>query len=290
MYLKLHLFIIFMFVVDITGVAKSFDNIEYGTAGGYSLRMDARIPEGTGPFPAAIIVHGGAWVTGDRRRSVEPLFGPLAAADFAWFSIDYRLADVDPGSIATTGLAALTGIGAAADDVRTAVAYIRNHASEYRIDPHRIALIGESAGAQLASMAALKSPPEEGVQAVVAFYGPSDLVSLIQTNRQIPDYIRQTLNGSPLGTLLLTAMRNLSPVNWVRKDSPPFLLIHGTADRLVPFEQSVAMRDALQRAGVSSELYPVDGGGHGVRWWEAQPSLTAYKRAMIRWLKEKLAP
>ncbi len=128
------------------------EDIEYSRPGGVSLRMDAHIPEGHGPFPAVIIVHGGAWVSGDRRANVHPLFQPLQDAGFAWFSISYRLA---------TDIAQF---GAGIVDVEEAVRYVKQHAAEYNIDPDRIALVGESAGAQLASMAALA--PGTGVKAV----------------------------------------------------------------------------------------------------------------------------
>ena len=72
--------------------AENLNDIEYGRAGKSSLLFDAHIPDGTGPFPAVILVHGGAWVAGDRINSVEPLFKPLNDAGFAWFSISYRLA------------------------------------------------------------------------------------------------------------------------------------------------------------------------------------------------------
>jgi acetyl esterase len=280
--------LLFLFVMAAAVSGKSFENIEYGNPSGYSLRLDARVPDGTGPFPAVIIVHGGAWVIGNRKRSVQPLFRPLEDADLAWFSIDYHLAEVDPASIATTGLAAIASARTAVDDIREAVSYVRTHAAEYRVDPNRIALLGESAGAQLASMAALKPRPGSGVQAVVAFYCPSDLANLIQDNKQIPDPIRRALEGSQLGNALYSALRELSPINWVRRDSPPFLLIHGTKDRLVPFQQSIEMRDALQKAGANGEVYSVPGGGHGVLWWEGA-DLTRYKQPMVRWLKEKLS-
>src|SRR5579871_3656423 len=152
------------------GMGKSYENVEFSRADGNSLQLDASVPEGRGPFPAVIIVHGGAWVTGDRRRSVEPLFKPLSDANLAWFSISYRLASgLDLGSLQSAISSAASLVGAV-DDVRQSIAYVRKHASEYGVDPNRMAIIGESAGAQLASMAALKPGPEGSVNAVVAFY------------------------------------------------------------------------------------------------------------------------
>src|SRR6202050_4009252 len=78
-----------LFVAAIHG--EDLKDIEYGRAGKYSLRLDAHIPDGTGPFAAVILVHGGAWVAGDRTRNVQPLFQPLSDAGFAWFTISYRL-------------------------------------------------------------------------------------------------------------------------------------------------------------------------------------------------------
>lgn len=123
--------------------AESRQDVEYSRVGETSLRMDVHTPAGPGPFPAVVIVHGGGWVTGDRRNNVAPLFKPLEDAEFAWFSISYRLA----GNMFL--------FGDAVADVIEAVKHVRSHAAEYRIDPERVALVGESAGAQLASMAAL---------------------------------------------------------------------------------------------------------------------------------------
>jgi alpha-L-fucosidase 2 len=233
-------------------------DIEYGRAEGMSLRLDASIPDrsgpdGAGPFPAAVVVHGGGWVRGDRRVDVAPLLPPLAEAGIAWFSIDYRLA-TDP-----------LHFGVAVDDVIAAVRFVKDHAAEYRIDPDRIALVGESAGGQLAAMAALAVP----VRAVVALYAPTDLVALLDTSGIIPSQIRDRFKGTPLETLLRSRLKQLSPIANVRPDMPPFLLIHGTADPLVPFEQSRAMCDKMTSAGASCEIFPVRGAGHGVRWWQS---------------------
>jgi acetyl esterase len=264
------------------------ENIEYGQAGGVSLRLDARVPDGTGPFPAAIIVHGGAWVAGDRRMSVMPLFQPLSDARIATFSICYRLAGPGPeGFKMSKDVAQLLSLGTAIDDVRQAVTYVKLHAAECRVDPDRVALIGESAGAQLASMAALRPGTQGAVRGVVAFYGPSDLVKFVQTSVWIPENIRRSLKGSAMEKLLFAGLRELSPVTWANPDAPPFLLIHGTADTLVPFDQSRELCDKLREAGVRCDLYAVKGGNHGLRRWDSM-GLTDYKDQMIGWLRRTL--
>lgn len=250
--------------------------IEYGQAGGAPLLMDVQTPAGQGPFPAVILVHGGGWIAGDRVLNVEPLFKPLNEAGMAWFSISYRLANS-------------AVFGAAIADVETAVLHIREHAREYNIDPDRIALAGESAGAQLASMAALSPSLKGVVKGVVALYSPSDLVTLARTSDRIPAEWRRAVQNTAWASLLLAGLERLSPIYNVRPDMPPFLLIHGTADRLVPFEQSERMCAKMRETGAACELFTVKGGGHGVRWWEGNRDLAAYKPVMIAWLERAFA-
>jgi len=268
--------------------AASHAGVEYGRAGGYSLRMDAYVPDGPGPFPAAIIVHGGGWVGGDRKRSVDPLFQPLADAKVAWFSISYRLANFANHKSTPTAAATMAMLGGAVDDVRKSVAYVRGHAAEYRVNPDQIVLIGESAGAQLASMAALKPGPEGTVKAVVAFYLPSDLVTLVNTMPLIPDSVRQAVKGTLFEDLLNGYLREMSPTNAIHPGEPPFLLIHGTADQVVPFQQSVDLCNKIRKAGSECEVYPVEGGRHGLLYWESSKDQTAYKSEMVLWLKNHL--
>ena len=256
--------------------ASSMVGIEYSRPAGVPLYMDASIPEGPGPFPAVIIVHGGGWVRGDRRVDVAPLFKPLEQAGIAWFSIDYRL------------LRNLIEFGAPIDDVQNAVLFVKSHAAEYNIDPERIVLIGESAGGQLAAMAALKPVAGASVQGVVAFYSPTDLESLAKNSAMIPEELHRTLRGTPFEAMLFVFLRQLSPVANIPVGSsgtaPPFLFIHGTRDQLVPFAQSETMCGLLKSAGSTCELYPVEGAGHGMRWWES----SAYQSVMIRWLRQQL--
>jgi alpha-L-fucosidase 2 len=259
--------------------ADHLNDVEYGRAGDAVLKLDAFLPRTRDLAPAVIIVHGGGWVMGDRRTSVEPLFAPLEAANIAWFSISYRLATK------------ITQFGLAIDDVQTAVEFVRAHAVEYGIDPKRIALLGESAGGQLAAMGALRLPPDQQVRAVVAMYAPTDLIALAKNSNYIPRAWRDSIQNTPFEGLVLAGLALMSPLDQVRVGMPPFLLIHGTDDALVPYSQSVAMCQRMLASGDHCELFPVTGGGHGIRWWEAYPHLARpYKQKLVEWLQAQLAP
>jgi acetyl esterase len=250
--------------------AETLRGVEYSRPGGQPLLFDAQIPDGAGPFPAAILVHGGGWIRGDRRTEMEPLFQPLTRARIAWFSIDYRLAK-DPISF-----------GVAIRDVEAAVEFLVEHAAEYNIDPAHIALVGESAGGHLAAMAALK--PDLPVKTVVALYAPTNLASLFQNVGLIPDAVRENINSGFWGNIIVARLSQLSPVDHLHRNMPPFLLIHGTHDPLVPFQQSRDMCARMKALGNTCEVYPVDGGGHGMRQWKS----AAYQNEIVRWLNSHL--
>src|SRR5579872_6398005 len=123
-------------------------DIEYGKAGDVSLKMDAWIPDGAGPFPTVILVHGGGWQNGDKQKNYQPFFEPLTQAGFAWFTVNYRLAPQYP-------------YPAAIDDVVAAIRYIEAHAREYKVDLKRVALTGESAGGHIAALIGARYRSEE---------------------------------------------------------------------------------------------------------------------------------
>jgi alpha-L-fucosidase 2 len=250
-------------------------DVEYGRAGDLSLRMDGYTPPGKGPHAAAILVHGGGWIRGDRAWNVEPLFTPLSQAGIAWFSISYRLATD------------IVNLGVAVEDVRQAIRYVHENAARYNIDPNRIALVGESAGAHLSSLAALAEP--KSVAAVVSLYSPNDLELLARTSPAVPAQIRAAVEGSGFAELLLAHLRSLSPIQHVTRNAPPFLLMHGTADSVVPFEQSVRMQQRMRAAGAECDLIPIDGGGHGIRFWDRSPSQKVWRERLVAWLRAKLA-
>ena len=251
-------------------LAGTTKDVEYARINGESLRMDVRVPDSKGPYPAAIVIHGGGWMRGDRVWNVEPLFTPLTQSGFASFSISYRLAKY------------FLEIGTAVEDVRHAIRFVRDNAEKYGVDPNRLALIGESAGAHLAAMAALEEP--KSVAAVVSMYGPTDLEALARSSTVVPDQIRKAVEGSAFASLLTGHLRSLSPVQYVKPGAPPFLLMHGTADHVVPFDQSTKMKDRLVAAGADAEVVTIQGGGHGMRYWREN-----WQAKMTQWLRRKLA-
>jgi alpha-L-fucosidase 2 len=138
-------------------------------------------------------------------------------------------------------------------------------------------------------MAALRAGPDASVKAVVAFYTPTDLVDLFQHSTFVPAQIRNGVRGTPWESLVLAGLSQLSPIENVRRGMPPFLFIHGTADPLVPFAQSTRMCARMRQEGAACEVYPVEGAGHGIRWWQTSTRGSHnYKRKMVQWLEQEL--
>lgn len=253
--------------------AELISDIEYGKAGNVSLKLDAWIPEGRGPFPAAILVHGGAWRGGDKQTFIKPIFEPLTQAGFAWFTINYRLA---PDHV----------YPAAVDDLVQAVNFVKAHAREYKVDTKRLALIGESAGGHLVALVGARDGRKLGIAAVVPFYPPVDMTELTSArtavaNKAVFAFLGLKEPGPEADRLL----REASPITYVKRGMPPFLLIHGDADPTVPYAQSTKLCERMKQVRASCELLAVKGGAHGMGGWEKDPALQAYKAKMIDWLK-----
>ncbi len=238
------------------------------------LHLDARLPEGAGPFPAAILVHGGGFVGGPRQPLLKPLYLPINNAGIAWFTIDYRVA---PAHV----------FPAAVNDVEAAVRFVREHATEYNVDPNRIALIGDSAGGHLVAYAGASKDKATRVSAVVSFYGPHDFTR--NGTERLSQAARTFLGlGAEASADARRRLFEASPVSQVRRGMPPYLLIHGTADKVVPFAQSEEMCARMRSVGASCELIPVPGAGHGLLTWEGHPEQEAYKPKMVEWLRAVL--
>lgn len=213
-----------------------------------------------GPLPAILIIHGGAWREGSRKdfAFAAPAF---TRAGFVAVCIDYRLAT-----------AAGNKFPAQLDDAQRAVRYLRAHAAALNIDPEKIGAFGQSAGGHLAALLGTEDTRDNAdkslasfssrVQAVVDTSGPTDFVS--------PDASAVTPNAISLVTFAFGKTVNedkplytlASPALHVDKDTAPFLIVHGTADSLVPIDQAHRMADALTAAHKPPQLLFLEGEGH----------------------------
>jgi alpha-L-fucosidase 2 len=251
-------------------------DIEFARPSGEALTFDAHIPEGAGPLAGVILVHGGGWTAGSKQASfIKPLFPVLDASGMVWFSIDYRLAPKHP-------------YPAAVSDVEDAIRYIKKHAREFRLDPNRIALMGESAGGHLVALVATRSKPDTRVAAVVPFYGAFDLPAMLDPQKPVSKGFREFFLISELNEKSRSVLREASAATYVKRGLPPFLLIHGTADEAVPYDQSVKFCAQLKATGNVCEFYTVPDGIHGVINWEKKPEQHSYKKILVDWLHKTL--
>ena len=267
------------------GVTVARD-LEYGRAGAKILHLDLYLPEKSEkPLPLLIWIHGGAWRAGAKEGDVVPML-PLTAGGYAMASVEYRLSQeaVFPAQIF---------------DCKAAVRWLRANAAKYNLDPARFAAMGASAGGHLAALVgasggvtALEGDVNDlkqssRVQAVVDWYGPADLLQIGIP----PSDIKHNDPGSPESQLIGGALlehrdkaAQASPVTYVSKEAPPFLIMHGDADRSVPFNQSELLLAALQKAGVDSTLIPEKGIGHGFSGAQYLPPVREF---LDRCLKSK---
>jgi alpha-L-fucosidase 2 len=254
--------------------AETRTNIEYANVAGVSLRLDAGVPDGSGPFPIAIVVHGGGWSSGDKQKDIDVLFEPLSRAKVAWFSINYRLAPTNPWP-------------AGFEDVQTAIRWVKANAAEFKGDPKRVALLGYSAGGHLVCQAAVQARQDTQVQAVVGFAAPTDLVSDTARRGGLSKSL-QALLGRPEKITPETqkVLHQLSPLDFIKPGLPPFLLIHGTEDKSVPYDQSVRFQARLKENSVPCDLITLKGAPHRISEWSTfQPG---YGDQMAQWLSRTL--
>ncbi|MGO4146447.1 alpha/beta hydrolase fold domain-containing protein [Paenarthrobacter sp. YAF11_1] len=277
-------------------VLKGLEFARTGDDGSRPLLLDLYLPDGSlgpgGPAapdrakarrrPAVVHFHGGGWRVGE-RSSLGPVcdgfglnpFERLTEAGFVVASADYRLSDEAP-------------FPAQLHDAQAAVRWLRNHADEYGVDPVRIYAWGDSAGGHLASLVGLVdgSPHNggSGVAAVAAWYPPTDLnhmgeqaLSNAVAKASDPGSREELLVGAVLADHPDLAAA-ASPISYVGPDAPPFLLIHGTADRFVPAAQSQSLAGELQKAGTDVELLLLEGADH--MWSLPDGSTAAAEKAL----------
>ena len=258
-----------------TGCSTVQHDIQYGQAGDQKLLLDAREPEGSGPYPVIILVHGGGWTSRDKAHEFDSLVGPLKQAGFTTFCINYRLAPANrwPDCL---------------EDVQTAIRWAKSHAGEFKGDPTRIALMGHSAGGHLVCLAATIADDSTRVQAVVALAPPTDLVMDCKLRSGGLSKGLQNLTGHPkkLDPQITAQLEDMSAVNHIKPNLPPFLLMQGTNDHGVPHQEVLEFWARLLNAGDSVEMIDVQGAGHEFKDWDKfDPS---YLPKMLVWLHQNL--
>lgn len=256
------------------GANTTLKNIVFREVDGREMRLDVYLPAGAPPEggrPVVMALFGGGWWRG-RKEDIGPFAAQLTRSGYVVVAPNYTLARPGSPSWPTNF-----------EDVREAVRWVRRNADRLGADPNRIAALGESSGAHLALLLGTApdgavaiegvpgdqiGSPEAGdvsarVQAVVSLAGPADFFTLLNTSRISVPVVGQFLGGQP--TEVPGRFEAASPIQHVSADDPPVLLIHGTADPIVPVSQSRQMASALGDAGVSHQLAILPGAGHDLR-------------------------
>ena len=233
---------------------KKFTNIYYQKTRDYKLVCDLYIPEGDGPFPAVLAIHGGAWKHGSKIQMLRHAW-KMAKAGYVVVAINYRHAPQYK-------------FPAQVHDTKMAVRWMRHKHQKLKIDPDKIAVFGYSAGGHLGAMLGTtdKNDGLEGdvpeilqayssrVQCVVVGGGPCEF-SWVKSNA-LKDWLGDNQEENP------EVYTPAAPISYVSNDDPPFTFFHGTDDKVVPPETAKKMHQKLLDAGVKSEFNRVQGKGH----------------------------
>lgn len=243
---------------------KVLKDLTYGRAGERPMLLDLYLPEhATKPMPLIIWVHGGAWMAGSKNNPSPAL--RFTRDGYAVAQVGYRLSQE-------------AKFPAQIHDCKAAVRWLRANAEKYSLDTNRFIAWGGSAGGHLVALLGTSGGVAElegtvndlkqssRVQAVVDWFGPTDFLHIGEPESDIrhtaPDSPESKLIGGPLLENRDKAAK-ASPITYVSKDAPPFLIMHGDRDRTVPFNQSELLYEALKKAGVDVTFVPMKGAGHG---------------------------
>ncbi len=245
------------------GGVSGLADVVYSVRTGYRpMTLDLYVPTKAGPAkPLVIYIHGGGWMNGTSRNAAAyadfpAVMAGLAARGYVVASLNYRLGRE-------------AAFPAQNEDVDTAIRWLKSHAADYGIDKSRVAVWGGSAGGHLAALAGADCSPGDGktesdcVQAAAIWYGLFDFNTLAN----FPDFL-----GCSAVPDCTAIKAKASPVTYVDKSDPPFLLLHGTADGTAPIAQSREMNERLKAAGVKVELIELPGIDHS--WIGKTPAET----------------
>jgi acetyl esterase/lipase len=242
-------------------------DLAYVTNGHERQKLDLYVPDEDQNLPLLIWIHGGAFRMGS-KEGLEFDHVPFAymKEGYALASLNYRLSQhaIFPAQI---------------EDCKAAVRWLRAHAAEYRLNPDCFLAWGPSAGGHLVTMLGVTGHVSEfevgehldfssQVQAVVDYFGPTDFLQM--DSQRLPEGMIHDTPDSPESELIggpiqenKDKVARANPITYITSDMPPFLVVHGDQDPLVPYGQSVILVEAMQKAGVDVTFYTVKGAGHG---------------------------
>jgi acetyl esterase/lipase len=243
---------------------KTLKDLEYGKGSGRAMLLDLYLPEkGEKPLPLIIWIHGGAWMGGSKDGPSPAL--RFTANGYAVAQVGYRLSQE-------------AKFPAQIYDCKAAVRWLRANAAQYNLDPNKFIAWGGSAGGHLVALlgtsggvAELEGNVNElkessRVQAVVDWFGPTDFLHIGDAESDLQHNAPDSPESKLIGGALLEnkdKAAQASPITYVSKDAPPFLIMHGDRDRTVLFNQSELLYAALKKAGVDVTFVPMKGAGHG---------------------------
>jgi acetyl esterase/lipase len=245
--------------------------VTYASPDGIALVADIYEPKGKGPFPGIVFIHGGGWRGGTRMQLLRQA-EYMAERGMVGMAIEYRLAPAHP-------------FPAALEDSKAAVVWLREHAKDYNVDKSKIAAVGSSAGGHLSAMLGVESASghdgKADVQAVVAFNGIFDFEAM-QPSTMVSDFLSKPCEEN------LKVCKEASPIDHVQPSEPPFLILHGTADKTAPFSQAQAFVAKLKADDNVAEMFVADGAPH--TFWAQPKWLDPSFAAMDSFLEKSFLP
>jgi len=247
-------------------------NVAYCNSSDTFQKLDVYTPKRSDEArPLVVYIHGGGWSSGDKANPFVVDYGAeIVRNNFAFISVNYRLAPKSP-------------YPAQNQDVDCALAYIIAHAAELHVDAAKIALIGDSAGGQLAAMAALTSPSKARVKAVVDFYGPADIWVQVTRKPRVDKWAIDYIGGANNEK----QARQASPLYASLAGAPAFLIMHGTNDKTVYYDQSVKFAAKLKAANVDVTLVPVANANHYFST-TSKPTIDVIKADVVDFLQQHI--
>ncbi len=266
----------------------SENDIVYATVGGEELQLDILRPDGKGPYPSVVYLHGGGW--GQKgRKDYSGELEEAANRGYVAVTVDYRL------SIADEKGKVKHKFPDQVQDVKCAIRWLRANAERYRIDPTQIGVVGSSAGGHLALMLATTAGHKDfegdggnagyssAVQVVVHWAGPVDLAKMYpKTIELVRPFMARFLGGTP--EQVPDVYRAASPITYVNKDMVPVLSIHGERDDAVPLEQTQMLQAKMKSVKAENELLVLKDQLH---WYDAKSRQQGLD-AQFRFLKKHL--